>query len=143
YHDGRMQYVYLASELTAAGAGAGNISSFGFNITSIGSPVPGNLNIKIGTTSATTITALQTTGMTTVYSSAAPTITAGWNIFPFLAPFVWNGSDNIVIEVCFDNSSYSSSYGVEVTNLGSGNVRTFGYYADNSTGCAMTSGNSA
>lgn len=35
YEDNRIQYLYLASELTAAGASAGNILSVAINITSL------------------------------------------------------------------------------------------------------------
>jgi hypothetical protein len=143
YHDNRIQYLYLASELTAAGATAGNINSLGFNITSLGSPTPLNVNIKIAgiSNTITSITALQTTGMTNVYTAATMTPVVGWNTYTFSTPYFWNGVDNILIEVCRDNTSYSVNYGFRCTTFTT--TRTFGYYADGVAGCSMTTGNTA
>ena len=112
YEDSRVQYLYLASELTGAGASAGLIQSVAFNITSLGGPSPSNVNIKIGTTTATTITSM-TAGLTVHYTAATVTPVLGWNTFSLSPAFNWNGTDNIIIEVCMDNSTYSSNYGVQ------------------------------
>ena len=42
-------------------------------------------------------------GMTTVYSSASYTTIAGWNNFTLTTPFVWDGINNLGIEICQDN----------------------------------------
>lgn len=145
YEDGRIQYLYLASELTMAGASAGDITEFGFYFTSAGSINPTNVNLKIGTTSASVLGSSLVTGLTTVYSASvvAPTV-GNWHMFPFDVPFAWDGVSNIVIEVCFDNTSYASpNWGVMCTEFSTTDLRTFGYYADGSSGCTMTSGNIA
>ena len=138
--DNRIQYIYLASELTAAGAGAGTIQSIGFNITALGSPAPTNVNISIGTTSATTLSALQS-GLTTVYTSPMINVTSGWNTFTFNTPFNWSGNDNIIIEVCRDNNASNTNYGIQTSNVNA--PRAFGYYANGATGCSMTSGSTS
>ena len=137
WEDNRIQYLYLASEMAAAGMPPSNILSIGFNITVLGNPNPTNVNISIDTTSLTTLSSLQT-GLTNVFSAATLTPTIGWNAYTCSAPFVWNGTNNIVVEVCRDNSSWSSGYGVEVSSVSN---LTFGYYNDGVTGCSMTSGN--
>ncbi|MBI5403622.1 MAG: T9SS type A sorting domain-containing protein [Ignavibacteriae bacterium] len=51
--------------------------------------------------------------------------------------FVYNGTGNLLVEICYDNSSYTSYSPVNSTpNAG----KTWGYYTDNQTGCTMTSG---
>lgn len=44
-------------------------------------------------------------GMTTVYSSASVSTVAGWNSFSLGTAFNWNGSSNLAIEICFDNTT--------------------------------------
>ncbi|BAV06730.1 Ig-like domain-containing protein [Filimonas lacunae] len=117
----RAQYLYRASELIAAGMGPGNISAVAFTVVDRDLNV-GNTHtaieqyaIKIGTT---TINSLNLNawvpGTTMVYGPVDYMPSIGVNTFSLTSPFFWNGSDNIVIEVCngaADNSStwYGSS----------------------------------
>ncbi|RYH14703.1 hypothetical protein EON65_33205, partial [archaeon] len=144
YEDNRIQYLYLASELTAAGASAGTLNSIAFKITALGSPVPTDVSIKVGTVPAATtnINAL-VTAVTPYYTAATVTPVVGWNTFTFSSGFTWNGTDNIVIEVCRDNNAWSANYGVEVTQLATGVSRTYGFYDDATVGCNMTAGSVA
>jgi hypothetical protein len=108
--DGRVQYLVLASEMATAGANAGNIGSVAFDVVTAAAQTLGNFTIKMGGTSATSMSGyLPNTGFTTVYTNAAYVATAGLNVHTFSTPFLWNGSDNVVVEVCFDNSSYTNS----------------------------------
>lgn len=117
----RAQYLYRASEMTAAGIGAGNISSVSFIVTGRDDD-PGNAHtaieqysIKIGTTVANELNLNSwVTGTKVVYGPVDYNPTMGINTFTFITPFYWNGSDNLVIEVCngaADNAStwYSSN----------------------------------
>ena len=139
HEDNRIQYLYLASELTATGAAAGNINSIAFNITMLGAPNPENINISIGATSANTISGLSC-GLGVHYTAASIAPTAGWNTFYLTTPFYWNGVDNIIVEVCRDNSTNNTNYGVETTSFPTTDMRTFGHFGDQATGCSMTSG---
>ena len=144
YEDNRIQYLYLASELTGVGASAGNIVSLAINITSLGSTAPANVNIKIAqVTGYTNITALQSPTFTTVYSAASLSPATGWNTYTFGSPFAWNGTSNILVEICRDNSTWSGNYGVQCTQLASGVSRTYGFYDDGVAGCSMATGNAA
>ncbi len=142
YEDNRIQYVYLASELTSQGATAGDISSVAFNFTALGGPAPANVNIKIGHIAAATITSL-TAGLSTYYSASVVTPVVGWNTYTLSTPFSWNGTSNIIIEVCRDNAAWTGNYTVQYTAQGAGNTRTFGYYADAVAGCSITTGSTA
>ena len=137
YHDSRHQFLVLASELTAAGLSAGNLTSIAFNIASIGGQAMSGFNISIGATSASTLTTTYVTGLTPVYSSSSyiPAGT-GWQTITFSTPFIWNGTSNIVVQVCYDNTSYTTSTTVYYSTT----VATLHHYGymDNGTGCSMT-----
>jgi len=105
------QYLISASELTAMGYSAGNLNSLSVNNTTT-IPVNNNfdnLSINIGHTSATALTTtfLPTPG-TTVYGPANYGVVSGANTFTFSTPFTWDGTQNILIEVCFDNDPTGS-----------------------------------
>lgn len=117
----RAQYLYRASEMTAAGMGPGNINAVSFIVTGRDDD-PGNTHmaieqysIKIGTTTANELNLNSwVTGTSVVYGPLDYNPVTGINTFTFLTPFFWNGTDNLVIEVCngaADNAStwYSSN----------------------------------
>lgn len=110
YGNGHAQILVLASELTAAGFVAGNLTGMSFNITGLGSPTSlTNYTIKIGATSATAITTFQSPTFTTVYTNASYTPIIGTNIHTFSTAFNWNGTSNIIIDYCFANSVTGTS----------------------------------
>lgn len=101
----RAQYLYLASELNGVGMGAGNITSIKFFVSDLltfGGDIQ-EFTIKIGTTSAGSLGTASTSweaANTIVYGPVNFVPVAGTNTFNFAAPFVWNGVDNVVIEIC-------------------------------------------
>jgi hypothetical protein len=109
YPKARTQAVYLASELQAMGFTAGaSISSLGFNVYSKSSTAPYALNIGMKNTTSTTLGSYET-GTTNVYSGNYST-TVGANNIALTTPFVWDGTSNLLVEICFDNSvSYSNN----------------------------------
>lgn len=99
----RMQMIFTAAELQAAGIGAGNITSIGFNITSLGDAASNNnYTVKIGTTAQSTFSTYITTGLNTVYGPSTYTHVVGLNTITFATPFPWDGAANIVVEVTHD-----------------------------------------
>ncbi|HEX6428219.1 MAG TPA: hypothetical protein VF008_11055, partial [Niastella sp.] len=114
----RMQFLYLASELSAAGMSAGTINVIRFTVTDLGMYVdpsnPANsavdkLKIKIGTTATASLSSTTWEPNTElVFSTNQHLPTLGANSFAFTTPFYWNGNDNIVIEICTDASNGST-----------------------------------
>jgi hypothetical protein len=51
--------------------------------------------------------------------------------------YFWDGTSNLLIEICYDNSAYTQYSTVASTSAPG---MTWGYYTDNSTGCTMTGG---
>jgi gliding motility-associated-like protein len=102
YEGSRMQFLYRASELTAAGMTAGTISSITYNVTALNATtVVDNYAIKIGSSSVASLgTTTWETVSGTVYGPVDYTPVTGLNTFTFTTPFFWDGVSNIIIEVC-------------------------------------------
>ncbi len=98
----RAQYLYLASDLQAAGMGAGNISALAFNVLNLrGVSLVENYAIKIGFVTLNNLDDTRwETVSTQVYGPVHYQPVAGYNKFTFNAPLTWNGADNIIVEVC-------------------------------------------
>ena len=52
--------------------------------------------------------------------------------------FAYNGTSNLLVEVCYDNTSYTSYSPVRATSAPGG--KTWGRYTDGAAGCTMTLG---
>jgi hypothetical protein len=126
----KSQILYLASELKSVGIAAANIVGLNLNISknSGGLFAYNGLTIKMGQTThgslynASTEFPLSDIGFTTVYSSNFTTAD-GWNNFVFSTPFTWDGSSNVVVEICYDDGlSTSSSDNSEAYSDGSSNA---------------------
>lgn len=105
----RNQYLFTAAELNAAGFTGGSISEIAFEVASLPSPWVGTLSnykVYIGTTNVTSMStsSFQTTPSTLVHNASINPV-VGWNSLAFSTPFVWNGTDNLLIQVCYENSS--------------------------------------
>ncbi len=111
----RVQFLYKASELTAAGVPAGSITAIALDINSkLSTRAFSGFNIKLGTTAAASTylvngSITQGSGMTVVKTLATYNTVAGWNTFTFDTPYTWDGTSNLVVEICFDNGSASAS----------------------------------
>jgi len=109
----KVQYIYTAAELTAAGFSPGNITSLGLNITAVGIPYEG-FAINVGTTAQSAFATANTIGgLTQVFlgsganNSYLPTV--GLNTFNFSTPIFWNGTDNVVVSICWSNATTGGS----------------------------------
>ncbi len=103
------QYLILASELLASGISPGAMTALGVDISSAGTLPVIDLSLKMGHTSATSVSTFLSPTFTTVYTSASLMPTTGTNTMTFSTPFVWDGVNNIVIEVCHGNSGSSAT----------------------------------
>jgi trimeric autotransporter adhesin len=102
----RIQYLFTAAELTAAGiTSAGNISSMTIRVATKNSTKPYNgFTISLGNSTATTLaTGFVNPAFTQVYTGNYSSV-AGDNTFNFSTPFAWDGTSNVVVNFCFDNA---------------------------------------
>ncbi|OIP02459.1 MAG: hypothetical protein AUJ98_01135 [Bacteroidetes bacterium CG2_30_33_31] len=139
------QYLLLASELHAMGAVGGPLESLAFDVvTTNGATSSGhnhdNYTIKLGQTSTTSLTSW-TTGLTQVYTASTYQTVTGWNTHQFTTPFVWDGTSNLLVEVCFDNYQGGSSYSYNalVNSTTTSYTSTLDYHSDGGGVCPYTS----
>ncbi|WP_338766985.1 choice-of-anchor D domain-containing protein [Bernardetia sp. ABR2-2B] len=138
YEDSRKQFLIRASELTSI-AGSYSLTRLAFDVSNAQSQTMNNFNVKIKTTTANEFTsATFDGGFTTVYSGTH-VATNGLNWFNFITPFAWNGTDNLIVEVCFDNTSFTSSSEVRYSTTPFTSVVYD--YDDGATGCNLTNTN--
>jgi hypothetical protein len=127
----RMQIVYTRAELNAAGIAAGSLTDLGFYVTGVPTHSLPNFKIAIAHTTSDSASAdLTITGdFSQAYTNASYTPTAGgYDMLSLDSAFYWNGTDNIVLDVCFDRVPGFTS---------TGQLRV---YADNSVGYARSDG---
>lgn len=141
YSDLRYNYVLTVAELTAGGLSSGDIlASIGYNFTAGGTSVAYNgLNIRLSHIVASTLTAFNASG-TLVYSgNFTGPASAGFAQIVFnQTNFTWNGTNNILVSVCWDRTSTVAGNSTSF-NGGSGN-RAWFQQATSGTGCNLTPG---
>lgn len=121
YMDEKTQFIVTKAELLAAGYTSANsyIKALAFNVYNASGQAMNGFSIKMRHTTAASYSSssyLSNTSMTTVYA-ATKTVTTGWNTHTFTTPFAYNGVDNLLIEICWDNSSYTTDSKVYCSTL--------------------------
>jgi len=114
YNTSVSQQIFLNSELGVLAEG-GTITAISFQAHSANFTTESinNLNVRIGTTSNTTLTSWldpQTLPITFTYDFTVQTVAAGdWLTIPLPTPWIYDGTDNIVIQVVdITTGSFSS-----------------------------------
>lgn len=140
YHDDKTQFLYHASDIIAAGGFPGFMTALAFNVGYAAGQPMNSFNIEVGTTSATSISGFMG-GLTNVYTATSYNTSTGWNVFNFSTPFFWNGTDNVVVSVCFDNNYYTDNSSVYYWQPSY--YATYCEYADSwaGPGCSISGGN--
>ncbi|MBK8351670.1 MAG: hypothetical protein IPL21_08170 [Saprospirales bacterium] len=104
------QYIILASELTAAGYTAGNITAIGINFVSSVTATYTGLTIQIGNTALSAFPgtlSLESSGLATYYGPTnLVNPTAGVNTFTLSSSFYWDGTSNIIISTNWSKQYY-------------------------------------
>lgn len=120
FNSSRRQFIFTQAELFALGFTSGaTISEIGFNVFSVfGTGKFDNFTIKMGCTSLTALTTTYETGLQQVFNPASISITTGWNYHAFDNTYDWDGTSNIIIEICFTNTSTGSNSSVYYSAAG-------------------------
>jgi hypothetical protein len=137
YMDSRTLMLYTSSEIITGGGSPGLITKIGFNVVTAATQPMNGFNIKMQNTLAASVTGFINSGWTTVYSGTYAVPGTGWQYIELQTPYYWDGSQNLLMEICFDNTSYTSNTTVNSTTAAG---MTWHYHLDNSTGCSMTGG---
>jgi hypothetical protein len=140
YHDSRTQMLWLGSEITGAGGGPGGILALGFNVVTAATQAMNGFYIRMKNTPLTTLTAWETTGWTDVYSGTYTVPGTGWQMVTLTTPFLLLPGQNLLVEICFDNTSYTSNSTVNGTAM---TGVMYHQHVDNGAGCTLSGTNSA
>jgi len=139
------QILYRATDLSTSGLPVNSyINSLGFKVMALNSSAAlQGWTMKVYTTTLTNPLAFTWVNSNLVAVSAPMTLQCdtGWNQVPLTTPFVWNGSDNIIIETCFNNASTSTNQSVLRQKNMSGATFVRVNRANNTTICSDTSSN--
>ena len=117
----KMQNLYLASDMIAAGFGQGSITNLSYYFFTASPTAYTNFTISMANTSSTTFTAgsaFITPTFTQVYNGTYTTpATTGWSSIPLSTPFQWDGISNIVVQLCYENPALSTDVVVLGTQI--------------------------
>lgn len=135
WDNGRIQMLFTAAELNALGFVGGKITSLTFNVTTKASTQPFNgFTIKMGCTNLSSLpSASFQTVPTTVYGPTAVSTTLGANTYNFATVYEWDGISNLIVEVCYSNTSWTSNDVVAKSNTTFASVVTA--WQDPNPGC--------
>jgi hypothetical protein len=137
WHDSKSDMLYTANEITSNGGGVGNIIRIGYNIATIAPQIMNGFTIKMQNYNLSTLTGFVQSGWTTVYTGTYTVANTGVQYIDLQTPFYFDGVSNLLVEVCFDNTSYTASSTVLATAAPN---MTWMQQLDNSAGCSMTAG---
>jgi len=137
YHDQRMESIYLASELSAAGLyPSASISAIQLKVSELPGMNIADFRIRMQhTTNTIHPGSYATSGYTTVYgpsllslTATPPVMTVGqWSTFTFTTPFTWNGTDNLLIDITHDGTAYVTGGGCALRTPGTTNRHLKGF----------------
>lgn len=107
----RFQLLFTKAELNAAGISqASTINEIGFRIGSVaGSNIYQNFTISMGCTNLTALTSSYVTGLATVFTPKNVIISSNVLYYTLNNTFDWDGSSNLIVEVCYNNSVTSAN----------------------------------
>lgn len=111
YMDSRTDMLYTAAEI---GTGTALLQKIGYDVVSAASQSMNGFKIKMQNTTATTISSFTSTGWTEVYSGNYTVPGSGIQLVTLTTPFLYTGG-NLLVEVCFNNASYTSNSTVNST----------------------------
>jgi len=133
YMDSRTDMLYLGSEIGVPGGGY--IQKIGYTVITPAAQTMEGFKILMQNTSLTTITTFTSTGWTTAYDGSYAIPGAGLQYINLQTPFYYNGT-NLLIEICFNNASYTANSTVNGTAITP--QRNVHQHSDLSTGDGCT-----
>jgi gliding motility-associated-like protein len=156
YSNEKYQILYRASDLSAAGITAGKISSIAFNVASFPAGMNKtfkNYRIKMGCTSAAS---LDPSGMQwgsipfvtpvtqTVWGPANYTAVVGWNTHNLTTVWEWDGTSNLIVEICYEWVGPSNYTTNAIMNQTATSYASFlVYYSDGIVACPEPNGSAS
>ncbi len=134
-----LQWIIPAADLAAGGVTAGDLQGMELNFLNTLASLQG-VQIRIKHTLLNTLTTWETSGFTTVYSDELTNLLNGTNTVNFSAPFTYDGTSNLVIEVHFTDARQNLTQVDLETITAPGSANTLSY--DNENGVFVTNATS-
>lgn len=129
----RFQVVYTAAELNAAGiTGPKTVSQLGWYVSTAPANALPSYTIRMANTTATNSASHNGDALTEVYNVASYTpVAGGFDMLTLNGNFTWDGTSNILVDVCYGAAVYAAPYGevrtyAATTTSGSRRVRCDG-----------------
>lgn len=143
YYGGtKQQWIYTVAELTSLGFVANTrINAIKLDLATANTTYALNnlvVKMKNSPTASFATTTSWETGLTTVRAASSYTPVVGANTFTLDAPFTWNGTDNLVIEMNYSNNNGGNTTAYNTAKHSPTSfVSTIYYRADNQTATAV------
>ncbi|MFA5251225.1 MAG: hypothetical protein WC454_01395 [Phycisphaerae bacterium] len=131
YHDARTQTIYLADEL----GGELTIAALALDVTTVPGQRMSNFTIRMKHTDLNVYggsPVWESSDWITVYQTNETITATGWVQFNFTTPFEYNGTQNLMVDISFNNSSYTSDGKCRISMPGG--TRTIFYRTDSGFG---------
>ncbi|OYW76159.1 MAG: hypothetical protein B7Z37_09995 [Verrucomicrobia bacterium 12-59-8] len=125
----RSQSIYTPAEAGAAGI----LTGLALDVATLGSPAASNYTIRLKHTSRvnySTDTSWEGSGWTVVYFGSK-TLATGLNYFTFTTPFEYDGSSNLMVDISFANTIYSTASYCRYTTSTSARTSYYAMYSGN------------
>ena len=134
----RSQFIWTVAELTAAGVRPNvPITAVSFDVVTKNTTIPyTGYTVAMGNTALASQPATFVSGLTANYSGNYTTA-AGTNLITFSTPFTWNGTSNVVMQVCFTNAAAGTANDLVKGYTANSTVYT-GYATATTGGCTLT-----
>ncbi len=137
FSDARTQILFTAEEIQAASGTSGPINALAFNVASASAITMNGFTIQMQHTSLNTLTGFVNTGWTTVFSGTCMVSDIGWQSVSLQTPFIWDGINNVLINICYDNAAGSGNSPV-LSSYAAG--KTWTQNAATGAGCSLAAG---
>jgi len=133
WHDARTQVIYGATAINACG----DIKSIALDVTTVPGQTMNNFTIRLKHTTLSNYTAPASwegpsSGWTIAYQQNTTISSTGWYTFNLPNRFWYNGTNNLMVDFSFNNSSWSQ-YGY-ARYTATSNYRSLYYYTDSGYG---------
>ena len=136
FEDARMQLLFRATELHAAGIDGGTITSLSLEVANKMSSLPfNNFSISMGCTNIDTMPKKFQSGLYNVFYPKTILTSNGWNNFSLDLGYDWDGFSNLLVEICFDNAAWSDDDDVTFSPTTYNSV-LYDFF-DNTLGCSL------
>ena len=135
FNDARTQIIYLTNEIGSASS----ITGLSVNVSTIPGQTMNNFTIRMKHTDLNSFSATPSwdgDGWSVLFQTNEPPGNTGWRSYFFMSPFVYNASNNLMIDLSFNNNSFTTDGNVLSTLLS--DRRSIVFRTDNDFGDPLT-----